>query len=238
MASRPHSALVQESRQDGPSPIRVLIGLATPMECQLLETAAKRSPQRLDVVACAMSRHDILDCISRENIDVALINADLQDGRLTGLEVLSELRATHQKTPVVMLFDSWEDDLIVHAFRRGAKGVFCRSEKELELLWKCINAVHEGQVWANSGQLQLLLNALRREAAIPQARSAGMKSLAVREAQVANLVAEGLPNKEVAVKLSLSEHTVSNYLFRIYNKLGISSRIELALYVLKEREAS
>jgi two-component system nitrate/nitrite response regulator NarL len=236
LASRSHNALVQESRQDSPNPIRVLIGLATPMDCQLVETAAKRSPQRFDVVACAMSRRDIFDCVSRENIDVALVNADLEDGRLTGLEVLPQLRATHHETRVVMLFDSWQDDLILHAFRRGAKGVFCRLEKELELLWKCINAVHEGQVWANSGQLHLLLNALRSEAVIPPVRSPGMKSLAVRETQVANLVAEGLPNKEVAMKLGLSEHTVNNYLFRIYNKLGISSRIELALYVLKERE--
>ena len=236
LASRPHSTLDQESRQESPSPIRVLIGLATPMDCQLLETAVERSGQRFDVVACAMSRLGILDCVSRENVDVALINVDLEDGRLTGLEVLPELRAAYHKTPVVMLFDSWQDDLIVHAFRGGAKGVFCRLEKELELLWKCINAVHEGQVWANSEQLQLLLKALRSEAVISPARSPGMKSLAVRETQVANLVAEGLPNKEVAVKLGLSEHTVSNYLFRIYNKLGISSRIELALYVLKERE--
>ena len=48
---------------------------------------------------------------------------------------------------------------------------------------------------------------------------------------------DGLSNREVAVKLGLSEHTVSNYLFRIYNKLGISSRVELVLYVMKQREA-
>jgi DNA-binding NarL/FixJ family response regulator len=183
-----------------------------------------------------VSRHGILDSFSREKIDVALINVDLEDGRLAGLEVLPELRATHHETPVVMLFDTWQDDLILHAFRAGAKGVFCRLEKDLEQLWKCINAVYEGQVWANSGQLQLLLNALRSEAVISPVASPGMRSLAVREAQVANLVAEGLPNRDIAVKLGLSEHTVSNYLFRIYNKLGISNRIELALYVLKERE--
>ena len=236
MASRPRSALVQESRQDSPSPIRVLIGLDTPMDCQLLQTAVKNSRQPFDVVACAVSKLTILNCFSQGNVDVALINVDLEDGRLAGLEVLPELRATYHKTPVVMLFDSWRDDLILHAFRGGAKGVFCRLEKELEQLWKCINAVHEGQVWANSGQLHLLLNALRSEAVIPPVPSPGMKSLAVRETQVANLVAEGLSNRDVAVKLGLSEHTVSNYLFHIYNKLGISSRIELALYVLKERE--
>jgi DNA-binding NarL/FixJ family response regulator len=236
LASQPQAVLVAEQHQVSPSPIRVLLGLNTPMDCQLLKTAVKSSGQRFDVVACAVSRPSILDYFSREDIDVALINIDLEDGRLAGLEVLPDLRATHYKTPVVMLFDTWQDDLIVQAFRRGANGVFCRLEKELELLWKCINAVHEGRVWASNDQLHLLLNALRSEAVIPPVSSPGMRSLAARETAVANLVAEGLPNKDVAAKLSLSEHTVSNYLFRIYNKLGISSRTELALYILKERE--
>lgn len=238
LGSQPQTVLVQEPQQGGRGPIRVLIGLDTPMDCQLLQTAVKSSRQRFDVVACAVSRHSILDCFSRESVDVALINADLEDGRLAGLELLPEIGASYRSTPVVVLFDTWQDDLIVHAFRRGAKGVFCRLEKELELLWKCINAVHDGQVWANSGQMQLLLNALRSEAVIPPVSSPGLKSLAMREMQVANLVAEGLANRDVAVKLGLSEHTVSNYLFRIYNKLGISSRIELALYILKDREGS
>lgn len=233
MASQPHG--IQESQQTDRRPIRVLIGLDTPMECQLVQTAVKSSRQRFDVVACSVSRPGILDCLSREDVDVALINVDLEDGRLAGLEMLPELRAAYHRTRVVVLFDTWQDDLILHAFRAGAKGVFCRLEKDLEQLWKCISAVHEGQVWANSGQLQLLLSALRRESVISPP-SPGMKSLAVRETQVANLVAEGLSNRDVAAKLGLSEHTVSNYLFRIYNKLGISSRIELALYVLKERE--
>jgi DNA-binding NarL/FixJ family response regulator len=206
------------------------------MDCQLLHTAVKGSRQQFDIVASVVSRHGILDSFSRESIDVALINVDLKDGPLAGLQVLQELRATYHITPVVVLFDTWQDDLVVHAFRAGAKGVFCRLEKELELLWKCINAVHEGQVWANSVQMNLLLNALRSEALVSPVSSRGLKSLTARELQVANLVAEGMPNKDVAARLGLSEHTVSNFLFRIYNKLGISSRVELALYVLKDRE--
>ena len=63
-----------------------------------------------------------------------------------------------------------------------------------------------------------------------------MNLLAVRETQVANLVAEGLATKEIAKKLNITEHTVSNYLFKIYNKLGISSRVELVLYFMKHGE--
>jgi DNA-binding NarL/FixJ family response regulator len=206
------------------------------MECQLLMTAVKGAARPIEIVACAVTKEEILRCVSRGNIDVALINSDLEDGRLAGLQALSEICATYQRTPVIMLFDTWQDDLIVQAFTKGAKGVFCRSEKQLDMLWKCISAVSAGQVWANSEQLLLLLNALRSVPPIRMFSTPGLNLLAERESQVAELVAEGLPNKGVAEKLGISEHTVSNYLFRIYNKLGISNRVELVLYV-KERQS-
>ena len=220
----------------GQSAVRVLIALSSPMDCQLLLAALKRSRQRLDPVACAVSKSGIMHCLSRGNVDVALINADLEDGGLAGLEVLPEIHASYQRTPVVTLFDAWHDDLIVHAFRAGAMGVFCRSEKKLHMLWKCIIAVHRGQVWANTAQKQLLLKALREVTPTRALSSPGMRSLAMRETQVANLVAEGVPTKELATRLSITEHTVNNYLFRIYNKLGISSRVELVLYLMRKQQ--
>jgi DNA-binding NarL/FixJ family response regulator len=228
--------LAETQSKAGRSLIRVLIALGSPMDCQLLQAALNGSRQELEAVACAVSRTDTIQCLSRGNVDVALINADLEDGRLTGLELLSEIHASYQRTPVVTLFDTWNDDLIVHAFRAGAMGVFCRSEKKLDMLWKCISAVHKGQVWANSVQMQLLLRTLRKVTPIRPHSSRGMSLLAMRETQVANLVAEGLSTKDIAKRLGITEHTVSNYLFRIYNKLGISSRVELVLYIMKHRE--
>jgi len=237
MVSRSSPRMLAEPLSNvGQGPIRVLIALDSPMDCQLLLTAAKRSRQQLSIVAWAMSRTDILHRFSRGNIDVALINADLEDGRLAGLDVLTEIHTSYPRTPTVMLFDSWNDDLVVHAFCAGAKGVFCRTEKNLDMLWKCINAVHKGQVWASSWQLHLLLSTLTKTKSTRAASSPGIKLLATRETHVANLVAEGLPNKEVALRLGLTEHTVSNYLFRIYNKLGISTRVELVLHILNQRE--
>jgi DNA-binding NarL/FixJ family response regulator len=206
------------------------------MDCKLLQNALRRFRRQFEIVACAVSKNDILHNFSRGNVDVALVSADLEDGRMAGLEILPELHASYQRTPVVILFDAWQDDLIMHAFRAGANGVFCRSEDKLDMLRRCINSVHEGQVWATSRQMQLLLNALRSAAPIRAASSPGMNLLAPRETEVANLVAEGLPNREVALKLGISVHTVSNYLFRIYNKLGLSGRVELILYILKRRD--
>ena len=236
MASRPSPTMLDVvSTGLSQEPIRVLIGLGSLMDCQLVKTALKQSRQQMDIVASAVSRTDVLHCFSRGNFHVALINADLEDGGLTGLELLSEIHAAYQSTPVVILFETWRDDLILRAFRAGAKGVFSRSEKNIDMLWKCIAAVHQGQVWANSAQLHLLLNNLVKVAPIRVPVTPGLHLLAQREMEVANLVAEGMPNKEIALKLGITEHTVSNYLFRVYNKLGISNRVELVLYTMKHR---
>lgn len=228
--------LTQQPPKVGGGAVRVLIALGSPMDCQMLLANSKRARPPIEVVACAVSRSTILQCFSRGNIDVALINVDLQDARLAGLEVLVELHVSYPRTPVVILFDQWQDELVVRAFCAGAKGVLCRLDRQLDTIWKCISAVHEGQVWANSWQLQLLLDALGRMEPIQSVSSPGMRSLATREIQVANLVAEGLANKEIARRLGITDHTVSNYLFRIYNKLGISSRVELVLYVMNKRK--
>src|SRR6266481_1564991 len=170
MASQSSPRMLAEPLSDASRrPIRVLIALDSPIDCQLLLIASKRSRQQLSIVAWAVSRTDILHCFSGGNIDVALINADLEDGRLAGLEILTEIHASYPGTPLVMLFDAWHDDLILHAFRAGAKGVFCRTEKKIDMLWKCIAAVHQGQVWASSRQLHLLLNTLTRAKSIREA---------------------------------------------------------------------
>jgi two-component system nitrate/nitrite response regulator NarL len=238
------ASLVPVRRAEVPSevirrPIRVLVALGSPLDCQLLSVALKRSRQQIEIVAFAVSKDTVLSCVSQANVDVALLNVDLEDGRFAGVEVLHKLHLAYENTPVIMLFDTWQDDLVVHAFRSGAAGVFCRSEKKLDMLWKCISSVYDGQVWANSGQLRLLLRALRAAAPVEPIRAnslPGVNLLTTRETQLANLVTEGLPNKEVARRLGLSEHTVSNYLFRIYNKLGLCSRVELVLYIMKRRE--
>jgi len=85
----------------------------------------------------------------------------------------------------------------------------------------------------------LIVNALADAKPLQLTNAQGRYLLAKRENEVANLVSEGLTNRDIAQKLGLSEHTVSNYLFRIYEKLGISSRVELVLYVLRQdRQAS
>jgi DNA-binding NarL/FixJ family response regulator len=143
-------------------------------------------------------------------------------------------RKLKQRTRAVMLLDSRERDLVIDAFRCGARGVVFRDEP-LETLGKCIHAVHRGQVWANSQQLGYILEALSLTMPVRLQDARGMNLLSKREETVVRQVAEGMTNREISVRLKLSEHTVRNYLFRIFDKLGVSTRVELVLYCLQER---
>jgi len=214
--------------------IRVLIADDTPMSCQLLKSALARSHFRFEIVACVINRADFIDFLKEHPVDVTLVSESLQDGSFVGFELLNELRVSFPAIRVIVLLKAASRDLVIDAFRAGAEGVFCRTEP-IQALCKCIQAVHEGQIWANSDQLHFVLEALIDATPLRVIDSKRRYLLARRENEVANLVAEGMTNREAAQKLGVGEHTVSNYLFRIYEKLGISSRVELALYVVRQK---
>jgi DNA-binding NarL/FixJ family response regulator len=138
----------------------------------------------------------------------------------------------HPEISKVLLLDSYDRQVVVNAFRSGVKGLFCFSEYPFRLLCKCIQSVHRGQVWANSEQLQYLIEGITQVPSLRMVNAMGIRLLTPREEQVVALVAEGLSNREVAHELSLSEHAIKKYLFRIFDKLGISSRVELVLYAV------
>lgn len=219
------------------SKVSVLIADDSRMSCQLLQNALSRTRFRFEIAACAVSRSEILSSLKNNRVDVALISQNLEDGPLSGAQFLSEMRESSPDTRIVILLKTATCDLVVDAFRGGARGVFCRTES-FETLCKCIQSVHRGQIWANTDQLHFLLEAFVQASPLRAVDYAGRPLLTKRENDVASLLAEGLPNKEVSLKLGLSEHTVSNYLFRIYNKLGVSSRVELVLYLLRQRQKS
>jgi DNA-binding NarL/FixJ family response regulator len=137
---------------------------------------------------------------------------------------------------VIMLLDASERASVVEAFRAGARGVFCRTEP-METLAKCITCAHRGQVWANSQELEYLLEALS-EAMSMRSADNDLSLLTKRERDVVLCVAEGLSNREIAHRLKLTEHTVKNYLFRVFDKLGVSSRVEVVLYAFKLARSS
>jgi DNA-binding NarL/FixJ family response regulator len=90
----------------------------------------------------------------------------------------------------------------------------------------------EGQVWVDSKQMLYLLEALTGNCAGQREMASSPPKLTRREESVVRLVVQGMVNREIAYTLHLSEHTIKNYLFRIFDKLGVSSRVELALYAV------
>ena len=186
------------------------------------------------VVGSATTRSEAMSGISKLQPDIAVISSRLQDGAFTGVQVLRELRTLQPRPRVIMLLDDDHSELVVESFRNGARGIFCRTEVTTQLC-KCILCVYKGQIWANNTQLERIIEALMQT---PAPMVAKITVLSKREEEIARLVASGLSNGEVAQRLSLSPHTVKNYLFRVYEKLGISTRIELVLYILSRYQGT
>ncbi len=164
--------------------------------------------------------------------DVVLIAGN----HLPDLSVLRWLRVSYPKVAPVLLAESDDRDLVVNAFRAGAKGIFLFTHTTFPMLCKCIHQVFQGQVRMNSQQTNYVLDALSEVPTLRVVNSNGRFLLTPREEQVVALVADGLTNRGVATELGLSEHTIKKYLLRIFDKVGISSRVELVLYAMSHGE--
>lgn len=213
--------------------LRVLAVDSTSMGTQLLvEVLAKN--EQFHVMEAASNEAAILQAAEREKPHVVLLSSKLgHNGQ--AFELIRNLRAQASRLRVIVMLDHSEPATVVHAFRAGAHGIFCRTEP-LPLLTKCIECVHAGQVWASSSELHFLLEALAKPG-MANLQHLEHAPLSARESDVVHCVAEGLTNREIAERLKLTEHTVKNYLFRIFDKLGVSSRVEVVLYALGSPDA-
>jgi DNA-binding NarL/FixJ family response regulator len=212
-----------------PNRLRVLAADSTSMSTQLLVDALARDNQ-LHMIESPSSGPALLALVKREKPNVIVVSARLGQTSSGGCDVVREIRAQSPATRVIVLLDVSERATVMEAFRAGAQGVFCRTES-FRLLSKCIQCVHQGQVWASSTELQYLLEALAKpNFANFQTKDGSL--LSPRETDVVGCLAEGLTNREISQRLKLTEHTVKNYLFRIFDKLGVSSRLEVVLYAL------
>lgn len=208
--------------------VRVLAVDSTRMNSQLLASALDRD-KRFQVLDSAVDASGIVAAVIREKPAVVVISAEMEGNPRKGFEVAREIHAMVPSTGIVLLLDLSERSLVVQAFRSGARGVFSRNDS-LKSLAKCIQCVSEGQVWANSKELRYLLEALGEALPLRVIDARGAELLSRREQEVVRCVAEGLSNREIAQRLGLTEHTVKNYLFRIFDKLGVSKRVEVVLY--------
>jgi DNA-binding NarL/FixJ family response regulator len=214
-------------------PIDVLVADSNRMQSQLLISALRRRPE-FNVAACQIETASILRAISQKVPRIVLL---YMAASLKASETVISLRRlhlylSHPEIPKVLLVESVDRELVVSAFRSGVRGIFCIADSNLRLLCKCLLRVVDGQIWANTEQLNYLVELLSEVPSLRVLNSNGDSLLTPREEQVVALVAEGLGNRPIARELNLSEHTVKKYLFRIFEKLGISSRVELVLYAV------
>jgi len=208
----------------------ILIADATVMACELLAGVLSRESS-MQIVGWEVDSAAALATATHIKTDVALISSNLQDGPGKGLVLASELHLKLPDIRSVILLDRADRQGIVDAFHAGARGVLSRGAGLADLP-KCIHRVNEGQVWASSDELGYLLDIFAQTTPARTLSNNCCKLLTPREQAVVQLVADGLSNREIATQLKLSQHTVKNYLFRVFDKIGVSSRVELVLSAL------
>ena len=213
------------------SRIQVVVAESTPIFSQLLADALKRD-RSIDVVGSVSTSGDLLQTVYRLPVDVAVVSCNLEQPR-SGFAALRELRVVRPTLRGIMLLESSKPEIVVEAFRAGAVGIFCKSEP-VKSLCKCIRCVYEGQVWASCRELLCALDALATTPSINVVNAKGISLLSKRQLDVVRCVAAGLTNLETGQQLGLSKHTVKNYLLRIFEKVGVSNRVELLFLTLSE----
>jgi DNA-binding NarL/FixJ family response regulator len=216
--------------------IRVFVADGTRIHTELLADALRRDG-RLQVVSSDSGLEGLTARGSLHDIDVLVISSSLDEEPGRGFEALRAARASHPHLRAVVLLDSSKPEVILEAFRAGARGIFSRHES-VETLSKCVYSVHRGQIWADSQQMAYAVEALAASHNVRAVDSQGLNLLSKRELEVVRCLAEGLSNREIAEQLGLSQHTIKNYLFRMFDKLGVSSRVELLFMTLNQNHHS
>ena len=212
--------------------IGVLIADSNRMQAQLLAGALRRRPE-YRIAMCRMDAASISQAVTAKHPHVVLLSFGASTNTSESVMILRRFHLSHPEIRKVLLVDSSDRELVTNAFRSGARGIFTLTDSNLRLLCKCLTKVAEGQIWANTEQLNYLVELVSEVPSLRVLNATGRSLLTPREEQVVALVAEGLGNRQIAHELNLSEHTVKKYLFRIFEKLGISTRVELVLYAVK-----
>ena len=206
-------------------PISVLVGENTRMHSQLLADAISHD-DGLRIVGAVSTPAEFMAIAARRKPDVAVLSAYLGEDPACGLGTLRQFHAQYPHIPVVVLLDSSRRELVLEAFRCGARGIFSKNES-LEQLRKCVQSVHMGQVWANSSEVRFALDALSSAPTIRAIDARGLEILSARELEVVQHLADGMTNRAIGERMGLSPHTIKNYVLRIFEKLGVSNRVEL-----------
>jgi len=193
----------------------------------------------LEVVAQASDGLQAVEALRRYDPDILLL--DLHMPEHDGLSALERLQTLRTRTKVIVLTASDEPSGFLQAVRLGTSGIVLK-ETSAQLLVQSIRRVYAGEVWLDSVPATAVVREFgrRSEPAAPRAperptlpaASPERSHLSQREREIVSLVSQGYRNREIAVKAFISEQTVKNHLRNIFDKLGVSDRLELAIYAV------
>ena len=185
----------------------------------------------IDIVGEAADGQELLDHMEEWRPDVILL--DLRMPNTDGLTALQTLNSTNNPAKVIILTASEDKNEFVQAMKLGCAGIVLK-QTSADLIVKSIRKVHAGEIWLDAHTTAAVM---RQFASAEAAAASGIKGrerapLSTREREIVALVAQGYKNKEMAEKMFISEQTVKNHLHNIFDKLGVSDRLELALYAI------
>ena len=182
------------------------------------------------IVAQVESAANALTAVGRYPADLILFESSLSDAPR---EAITNLLAIAPSLKIVLVMIEPTEEETVEFLRRGVRGVVTRSIAP-DLLIKCIRKVYEGETWLDNKGVNWVIEAYRAQAAQLTSPRARVK-LSPKEIQIISGVTQGLRNKDIAQEVGTTEQVVKNYLRKVYDKLGVSDRLELALYCMHHR---
>src|SRR5579863_979815 len=186
--------------------------------------------RHLNCEAANIRSSDLLAMLDQSAIDLVIISADINSKTGAGYSLAETISTTYPAMAIVILIHQPSRDATISALRAGARGLF-NDQQALDRLIDCIRYVRSGSIWAGPEETGFLLDAIREMPGLGVGSDFDTDSLSAREMQVVRAAASGKTNKAIASELHLSEHTVKNYLFRAFEKLGVSNRVELLFYL-------
>ena len=190
-----------------------------------------------EIVGEAGDGREVLSKVQEVDPDVLLL--DLRMPNLDGLAALQALQQTNKRTRVIVLTASEDKNEFVQAMKLGCSGIVLKQTAP-DLIVKSIRKVNSGEIWLDSHTTAAVMRQFSTNLDGSSSQSGNGKGrerspLSTREREIVALVAQGYKNKEMAEKMFISEQTVKNHLHNIFDKLGVSDRLELALYAIHRK---
>jgi DNA-binding NarL/FixJ family response regulator len=214
---------------DGKGTIRVIVA-----DTQAIFRAGLRKIFALEddirVVGQAESLDQTVAAIQKFSADIVIFEAALT---ANPVDAVSDLLRQSAGCHIVVVLQEPDQEMTLDLFRRGAHGIVSR-EIEPEVLVECLRKVAQGEPWLESRAVAWVMQAYRTQGMRP-AGSRPKVSLTPKESLIVSCVTQGMKNKEIALRVGTTEQVVKNYLRKVYDKLGVADRLELALYCLNHR---